>query len=125
MNLNKEKKHSFNRQSYTLIFLVFQILLLSCEKDEIAGSLNLGTNCDTTSVTYQKDIEPIISKKCLGCHNDNKQLAGVNLKSYELVKYYGLKGELINSIFANMGAYVSDCDRAKILAFVNQGFRFN
>lgn len=56
------------------------------------GALNSNcpwTTCDTTgTITYSLSVQPIIQNNCLGCHNPSNLSGGVNLNSYDQVKYY-------------------------------------
>jgi len=46
------------------------------------------TACDTNNVTYTTKIAPVLSQKCVGCHNTNNATAGVDLSSFnQAVKY--------------------------------------
>ncbi len=109
-----------------MVGVVAIIFLVSCERDEIIKVGGIGPNCDTNNVSFQQFIQPLIDRNCKGCHNSSKQFGGVNLESYISIKAVAQSGKLVNSLYRNMGAYISsECDKAKIQAWVNQGLKDN
>jgi hypothetical protein len=87
-------------------------------------------SCDTTNVSYSKDIEPIIRNNCYRCHgNGNSEVFGKgnNLEGYDSLKIYS--GLLVGSIKHSPGfiampkgvAKLSNCDIGKIEKWVNEG----
>lgn len=113
----------------TLCFLLGAIIstsITSCEQDEIVKIGGIGQNCDTNNVSFQQFIQPLIDKNCKGCHNNSRQFAGVNLEGYHNIKIVAQSGKLISSLYRSMGAYISsECDKAKIQAWINQGLKEN
>ena len=53
-----------------IILAAISIILVSC-----GGEIK--------NVSYSEDIQPIINENCLDCHNDQKQLGGLNFESYK------------------------------------------
>lgn len=81
------------------ISLVFSLLLSldSCyydNGDELLGDVV----CDTTSYTYNANIQPVIIQFCLDCHKTGNENGGVNLETYDKVKNLALSGDLIRVI---------------------------
>jgi len=71
------------------ITIFFATLFNSCywDKEEILYP-QLPQPCDTTSVTYSKEISGVLSSYCLSCHGPTYMKTGnnVRLDSYENVK---------------------------------------
>ncbi len=49
-------------------------------------------------VKYNPDINTLMTAQCTNCHSGNNPPAGVNLETYENVKFYTADGQLINRI---------------------------
>jgi hypothetical protein len=87
--------------------------------------------CDTTNMSYQKNIMPIIRQNCYKCHDSgNANLFAENnyLDSYDSLKFHVDFGLIYNIEHAPgvkampKGApKLSDCEIAKIKAWANQG----
>lgn len=107
--------------------LMFGLIVLhtSCYKDNKETMYPSPTICDTSNVTFSKDIMPIVSNSCAksGCH-DNSSSAG-SLTSFNDVKAIALDGRFvayINSGYMPKGASKLDaCTINKITAWVNAG----
>ena len=56
------------------------------------------STCDTLNISYSSKIAPIISQKCVGCHNASSATAGVDLSSYSQVVKYGQTKQLQGTI---------------------------
>lgn len=79
----------------------------AAQKSLIAQWINEGakntTNCnpnacDTTTVTYSKNIKPIIEKNCQGCHNATTANGGYNFMAYSGLKVVVDNKKLLGSI---------------------------
>ncbi len=55
-------------------------------------------SCDTGQVTFSKSIMPVLTKNCVGCHNDNLASGSVKLNSHADVKVVAQNGRLLGSI---------------------------
>ncbi|GAA4828520.1 c-type cytochrome domain-containing protein [Algivirga pacifica] len=89
-------------------------------------------DCDTTSLSYDLDIKPILQSNCLSCHSENTQRGGIDLSTEEKVLSVaqntskGAEGLLIGAItktegYSPMppsGSPLSDCQVSKITAWV-------
>ncbi|HWE39020.1 MAG TPA: c-type cytochrome domain-containing protein [Isosphaeraceae bacterium] len=51
--------------------------------------LALALPADGPTVRFRKDVAPILVKKCLGCHNEEKAKNGLNMATFELLKKGG------------------------------------
>jgi hypothetical protein len=88
-----------------------------------------GTTCVTTGMKFSTDISPILTSTCSGCHSGSTLNGGVNVGTYAGVKAIADNGKLIGTIthasgFKPMpdgGSKLSDCNIAKIQAWVSAG----
>jgi hypothetical protein len=119
-----------------------KIMLAACTVLVISGCYNYkydqlfpATACDTSAVSFSKDIVPIINANCAvsgGCHD----AAGAALSGHDYTSYAGVKAVatydfIITDItwhptagHNNMpknGAKLPDCDINKIIRWVNEG----
>jgi hypothetical protein len=97
----------------------------SCYKDNKQDLYPAGA-CDTGTVTWTADIQPIINNSCTlsGCH-DATASGGYNLTTYSGVKTIADNGRLLatttsGSMPKNM-AKLDDCSIAKLTRWVNTG----
>jgi hypothetical protein len=65
---------------------------------EGATQRNCNNTCDTTNVTYNNQVSPIVQTYCVGCHNGTSGGGGVNLNSYTAVKTATQTGKVLCSI---------------------------
>jgi hypothetical protein len=81
------------------------------------------------SVTYTKDIAPIIQTNCFQCHSSASNISGIPLESYTELKFYADNGYLYGTLshssgFKPMpdgGAKLSDCMLATIKKWIDTG----
>jgi hypothetical protein len=107
-------------------FLVW--LTLSCQKKEVSLTPTCITN-PTSTVSFKRDVFPIIKTNCLNCHDAANHNGGIVLDSYDKLQLYGKSDDLVNSIMiaSNGKAYMPkggrllDCEIALIQAWVKQG----
>lgn len=106
------------------------MLINACVKsNQPVGS---GSNfCDTSALTYSKNVLPIIESYCYPCHS-NKNAAfsnGISLEGYDNVKGWADIGYLIGDVRHDKGfigmpygkPQLSACEINIIVAWVNQG----
>lgn len=106
-----------------------QIQLIQTWITQGAQNLNCENGCDTSNVTYNAVIKPIIQNKCQGCHQGSSPGGGVNLSSYLGVQGSAIDGSLLGSVEHASGwspmpkntSKLPDCDIAKIRIWVNAG----
>lgn len=55
-------------------------------------------NCDTTNVTFSKNVQPIIQKNCQGCHSGGNPSGGILLTNYSEIYTRVQSGELLGAI---------------------------
>ena len=100
-------------------------------EEELYGK-NLN-GCDTTAVSYNLDVLPILQNNCYTCHNQTLVEGGINLEGYTRVKAIAQGGRLIGAInhspgFAPMprgGAKLASCDISKISRWIESGMPEN
>ena len=106
------------------------VILSSCYYDN-EEELYPPVTCETTNMSLQSDIAPILNQNCYRCHStaNSPSNSGINLEEYnELIKYVN-NGELLGAIkhesgFSPMpkdGGKLSNCDIAKIESWVLAG----
>jgi uncharacterized membrane protein len=57
-----------------------------------------GIGCDTSASSFAKDIKPIISNNCVGCHNSNNQSGSIDLSNYTGVFNTIANNKLLGSV---------------------------
>jgi len=100
------------------------------EVDYFAGTTD---TCNTSNMSFQTDIQPILQASCVSCHNSGSASGGVNLDGYENAKPYAQSGKLSNVINHKFGVTpmpmnadkLSDCTINKVDAWIDQGFKDN
>lgn len=115
-----------------LFAIIVSICLSACknEKEEdTVGPVTPQGVCATDAVSYSGTIQPILANNCLSCH-DSRMLSGnVDLSTHDKTAAVAKSGALYGSV-AHHGGYVpmphngkklSDCDIAKIKAWVDAG----
>lgn len=127
-------------RKYILTSLLFlSAVVFSCSKssednytdpDPNPGGGN-NNNCDTTGMSYQNDIVPILSANCYTCHgeNSNSGSMGIVLEGHSNIKPRADAGTLMGVIthssgFPAMpkdGAKLSECNINKIRSWVENG----
>ena len=70
------------------------MLMVSCSTAEIP----LVEVPDGVTVTYDKDIQPIVFNSCLTCHSSVNPAAGLTLETYVQVRTSAENGNLIQRI---------------------------
>jgi cytochrome c553 len=88
-------------------------------------------NCDTTTMSYQNDIVPILSANCYSCHgeNSNSNSMGIILEGHSNLQPRAISGTLVGVITHASGfpampqnaGKLSECNINKIKAWVDAG----
>lgn len=68
---------------------------------------NSCSNCDTTNITFSKNVQPIIQNNCIGCHSGSAASGGILLTNYNEINTRVQSGQLLGAIkhefgYANM-----------------------
>jgi mono/diheme cytochrome c family protein len=118
----------------------FRLLLLlvttmfffgACQHDPVVPSdqVPIPADCDTSSVTYELSVKPILETNCFSCHNIGNSSGGIDLTNYSALTSLAANGKLLGSIrhmngFSAMpqGAdKLSDCD----ISIIDKWIRIN
>ena len=75
-----------------------QIDLLIAWINQGAQDNSCNEGCDTTNVTFQMDVYPIVSLYCTSCHSGSNPSGGVLLDNYSNIKDAAVNGNLIDAI---------------------------
>ena len=75
---------------------ILMILISSCSEAYIP--IEETTQIPTGPVSYQTDISPIITSRCINCHSGNAPQGGLLVQSYDQVRNATENGILIQRI---------------------------
>lgn len=118
--------------SLVAIFLLIGLLQLGACTYENELDLYGTTTCDTTSLSYKTDIQPILATNCYACHAATSSVTNKPMDSYAAIKPYIQNGALLNSI-KGTGGYdimptsgpMSNCNISKVESWIQAGFPDN
>lgn len=85
-----------NKMMLFFILLLGVILISACTYADIVEPEEAKPL--TKKVNYNPDIKNIMNNYCITCHGGNAPSRGVDLSTYQNVKYYSEKGNLIKRI---------------------------
>jgi hypothetical protein len=100
----------------------------SCSKesaDRLAGT----TTCDTTDVSYSKQILPILQDNCYSCHQGSNPPSGIDLSTFAVLQAHVKNGDLTSAV-THTGSVtpmpyglpmLPSCEVNTIVAWVDQG----
>ena len=107
----------------------------SCKKKEttniILGSNKLVNCVDTLSVSYVKQVQPILNANCVRCHDAS---TGQNFTTYETTKPFATSGVLVDCIKGNVNEILmppkpnktlDTCEIKLIQIWIKQGCKNN
>lgn len=108
-----------------LVAAFFSALLHSCTNHN--QQTLLGGICDTSDTKFSTVVNPIITSKCVSCHNNSTSAAGVNLEGYSNVaaRYQDILRVMNNGSMPKNGDRVDDCSITKIATWVGRGKQNN
>jgi hypothetical protein len=113
---------------YNLIFCILFLTLNSgCSKDKVGDNPPfLGVEC-SDSISFSKDVLPIIQNHCTGCHDNSN---GYTFTNYENIssQYIEIVGSMKENGYQLMPKgenALPDSTIQKIQCWVNQGLRNN
>lgn len=94
-----------------------------------AEELYPNTECDTTAMSFQNDINPIIQTNCTVCHSGSTPSGGLLLTNHAQIAAAANSGKIMDRISRSNGdpllmpqtGKLGDCSIAKIEAWINQG----
>ncbi len=96
---------------YILGIIGLGVLFAHCTQDKAfppsppADTTSTQSLCDTVGLSYDKEVEPVMSKNCAisGCHSSSSSAGGVSLETYKQVKQEATTGDLLCTIKHNTG----------------------
>jgi hypothetical protein len=114
-----------------ILFICLLVSFTSCYYDQADYLYPNPAPCDTTNITYTKDIKAILTRNCLnqGCHLAGSNFGGVILEDFTKTSEAISSDRLINSVkYSSGGAKnmpptgkLSPCEIDKIDAWIKQG----
>ena len=84
----------------TLLSMLFvSSFLAACYNDKLEDlHPKLNKSCDSTAISYAKQVTSVMNNYCTSCHNSNNKGGGINLDNYADVKAQGVTGKLLSSV---------------------------
>jgi hypothetical protein len=136
---SKRKDDIMKNQLLIILGLLAGTLLLAiaCSKknEEVLKQSIVPVVCTTDSMTYSKDILPILQSYCYGCHGNGNTggSGGISLDGYSNLKFMVDNGKLVGTVTHASGFFpmpsgqpkMPDCEVSKIVAWVDQGAQNN
>ena len=113
-----------------VLAVVGLLVYSSCYKDNVETLYPSSTTCDTTTISFANDIQPILNTNCAlgGCHNKATASGTVELEDYDGAKS-AAQGALLTDIndgsMPQGGTKLSQCNINKISRWVNMGMPNN
>ena len=108
------------------------VLFSACYYDSVE-KLYPPSNCVTTNMSLQADIEPILERNCYVCHNSNVNSGNVTLDVYSELMVRVNDGSLLGAINHNQGftampqnaPKLASCEISKIEQWIADGAENN
>lgn len=118
-----------------VVFIITTLFSTAC-KHEIPLSDKDTDNTDTCGITdfsYSGAVAPLMTTRCIGCHNTTVPSGGVILSTYDGVKAVSLNGRLLGSIkqvpgyrpMPLVGNKLQDCQIRLIEKWIGDGSKNN
>lgn len=134
MFINIKFKKENNLFKTGIVLILFSIAIFSgCYYDSQEYMFpEIGSQCDTTNVTYSGTIAPMLSNYCLACHGNSTAAsygANIKLENYSDVLVRVNDGKLYGSISRASGyspmpknsAQLSDCMITSVKIWIDAG----
>jgi hypothetical protein len=113
----------------TLAVVGAMFWLGSCSKesaDRLAGNT---TSCDTTNVSYSKQVLPILQDDCYSCHQGANPFSGIDLSNFAILQAHVKNGDLKSAVTHTGNVtpmpyelpMLPSCEVNTIVAWVDQG----
>lgn len=116
-------------KKYIYPFLLASVVFAvsGCFYDNKEELFQLDDDCVTENLSYEFDIEPIISSRCYQCHDNSTGFGGYVIEGFTNLKPH--VDIVLNSIKHTNGAspmpkgepMIPDCEIQKIEAWINDG----
>ena len=87
----------------------------------------MGGICDTTDTKFSTFVNPVITSKCVSCHNSVTPSGGYDLDGYDKVKanYPAILSSVNSGSMPKGSAPLDACTVTKIQVWVNRGANNN
>ena len=121
-----------------LLFVLLFLFLFACKHNETITPSSVANNeifCDTTVVSYSKDVMPVLKQYCYACHAGSAAINGYNFADFNNIQILALDTfhYIPNVIDTNShlrmppkGYPIPDkCSINKMRAWVNSGAKNN
>jgi hypothetical protein len=92
-------------------------------------------NCDTTDITFSKNIMPLMENYCIECHKGNTPDGDIPIENYNDVVKIASDGSLLGTIRFEQGYYpmppppdynkMTDCEILQIEIWIKNGMPNN
>jgi len=111
----------------------FVFYLSGCGKENAEQSGG-GGGCDTTNVSYSKQILPIVQQNCYVCHQGPGASSGIDFSNYSALHGWAQSGYLVGDVTNAGDPYtpmpyglpmLPECEVNTIVAWVHQGYPNN
>lgn len=106
-----------------LLFPILLLIFFTCKHDPtVTPDPDNPGQCDTTSVTFNGAVVPILTTNCTSCHSGLTPVAGIDLTDYQQVSVLAQNGALIG-VLKHLQGYspmprnqpkLTDCDISKV-----------
>ena len=111
-----------------LILVLSSPWIISCENQNEEDLFGI-TGCDTSTVSWSQDIDPILAGRCHHCHYDNSPITPFSLQGYQNVLIRVNSGQLeaaVNHLpgspqMPQDGPKLPDCELSKINKWIREG----
>jgi hypothetical protein len=80
-----------------LVSSMLAVYITGCSKQS-ADRLTGGMTCDTTGISYAKQVFPILVDNCYTCHQGLNAPSGIDLSSFATLQTYVSNGNLVNAV---------------------------
>lgn len=94
---------------------------------------SLETSCDTSAVSYELHLAPVLQANCVSCHNSSNPSGGMALGDHVGLVQAANSGRLLGAVKHESGfspmpqgaAPLADCEIAQLEAWISQGLKNN
>lgn len=102
------------------------LIFAACSSENVE---DLSDDCKTREITYQSEMESLISSNCAtaGCHVGPNGIGGLDLSTFNDVKQIAATGQLLGRVTGSNGnimppsGQLGQCEIKKITAWVQDG----
>ncbi len=118
-------------KSFLVILLIMSVMSSCYYDDEQTLYQYVGTECNTSNITFTTDILPIVKASCSksGCHDMKTAAASIVLETYTQIKQSVDSGGFLGSILHDVdysamplgGQFLPQCDIDQIKVWIDGG----